>query len=390
MNINVSKCRYSISSAELGRLFDVPHKSLLKKFDPDEVFDSPGRTPLLSPSAVRRVLKDSGTDFSFRVVAHINMRGGIGKTTSTISLATRAAQYGFKTCILDLDSQGSASLALDCCPQDDDLIFYDVWQKPQEQLPKALKKIQDNLFVLPSSLENSLLDSALSNPASQKSAVLGVCQVLKESGFDLVVIDCPPSMGTAVISSICAAHIIVIPVWSDPFSVKGMHLTMEEVEAICDTYGMEMPDIRILYSRFDKREKVSRDTLEYLTQTYPEKLFPWTIRTSSGFTKAISRRESIYACYRQSTAKEDFDRYAQSILELEGIKLKDLDSSDFIETNDRPRSKKRDDNRLIMKEAKLSDGTTEKTEKVVRDDVSLDFNQKKSESSGGINVGETD
>ncbi|RLC13473.1 MAG: hypothetical protein DRI57_16125, partial [Deltaproteobacteria bacterium] len=145
--------RYIISTAEFSQCTRQTVKGLSSFFGKQELIPLPGGKVGIPSQLARMYLSlKEGVDYSFRVLAHINLKGGVGKTTSTISFATRAVQYGFKTCILDMDSQGSASLAFDMVPEDDDPIFCDVWQNPGEMLMGSLKMIQKNLYILPSSL----------------------------------------------------------------------------------------------------------------------------------------------------------------------------------------------------------------------------------------------
>jgi len=300
----------------LDELVSFAGPSVVRNIPPQSMCRLPRNRNAVPPAVVRETLEPLGVDYSFRVVCHINLRGGIGKTTASISLATRAAQYGFRTCVLDLDPQGSASLAFDRMAEEDDPIFYDVWQKPEESLMGALSEIQENLFILPSSLENGLLDASLVNPVSQKNAVRGVCEQLRREGFDLVVVDCPPTLGTAVISTICAADTIVVPVGSDAFSLKGIELTLRECEAICQAFGLELPKLHVLYSRLDLREKISTDSLNALRERYPAYLLSTLIRTSSEFAKALRRSVTVFAGQRASKARHDYDAYTREVLGL--------------------------------------------------------------------------
>ena len=268
---------------------------------------------------MKNFLSETGIDYSFKVVVFANMKGGVGKTTSAVSVATRAVQYGFRTCILDMDSQGSASFSFNMMPADDDPIFSDIWKNPDEMVMSALKKIDENLYLMPSSLDNGLLDLNLINPASQKNAVAQVCQTLKDNNFDLVIVDCPPSLGTAVISSVCAADIIVIPVCSDAFSIKGLQLVLSETESICSTFNLDIPKIEILYTKFDKRTGLSDEVLQDLRSWYPEFLFSSPIRTSTEFAKALGRKETIFASPRKSNGKEDYDHFVKHLLQLKVI-----------------------------------------------------------------------
>jgi chromosome partitioning protein len=311
-----SDARFRMGLRELAALTDSSAPILAKKLGPESILQGADGHLGVAPDAVRGILEECGADFTFRTVAHINMRGGIGKTTAALSLAARAAQYGWRVCLLDLDSQGSASLAFGVVPESDDPVFYDVWQNPDELVAAAIRRVAENLYVLPSSLQNGLLDSSLQNPASQKKAVREVCRVLGESGFDLVVIDCPPSLGAAVISTICAVDTVVIPTGADAFSFKGIEITLREIRSICDTFSITLPRLRILYSRFDRRERVAVDAAARLANEFGEYLLPVPIRTCSEFNKALERRETVFAATTRSRAREDYDAYAREILQV--------------------------------------------------------------------------
>ncbi len=305
---------YILTARELGTLTGQSTREILHHFDHQECINISGGLVGIPPQQVKKHLSARGVDYSFSVVAHINLKGGVGKTISSITAATRAVQYGFNTCLLDMDSQGSASLAFGIIPDEEAPVFCDVWQRPSEMVKDSLIHITDHLSLLPSSLENGLLDVHLMNPASQKHAVRGVCDVLQAHEFDLVIIDCPPSLGAAVISTICAADTIVIPVCGDSFSLKGLKLTLSEITSICEVFHLTQPTIHILYTKFDRRLKISRETFQQLSAMYHNLLIPVPIRTSSKYTNALAKQETIFATTRKSLAREDYDNYVRYLL----------------------------------------------------------------------------
>lgn len=304
-----------LTTRELAAKCALSTGELEELFLPRELVRINSATNGISPEGVRRFMEGEGVSYRFRVIAHTTMRGGIGKTTSTISTAVRAAQYGFRVCVMDLDPQGSSSMALGTVPADDDPIFYDIWQRPAELLADALVELGSHLSILPSALENALLDASLLNPGSQKKAVKGVCEQLRLQGFDTVIVDCPPSLGIAVISAICAAQTVVVPVGSDAFSLKGLDLTLKEISSISDTFGLPHPDVRILYTRYDQRETVSRNALVTIREKYPH--LPLTvIRTSSEFSKVLASGGTVFSRYGKSGARHDYDKYVTALLEM--------------------------------------------------------------------------
>lgn len=286
-----SEPSYTLTVDELARALNREYGSVLADLDAESLVRLPSGKWGLPPVGVRDYLGGIGTRYSFQVVAQINLKGGTGKTTTTISAATRATQYGYQTCVIDMDAQANATLAFNRVPDEDDPVFCDIWQHPTEMVLGTIRPVSEFLYILPSSLENSLLDVSLVNPGSQKKAVRGVCDVLRQNGFDLALIDCPPSLGTAVISAICAADTIVIPVCCDEFSLKGLEFTLNEIDSICDAFQLDKPDIHILFTQVDKRLRISDIAIQRISSLYPDYLIPFPIRICSLFPRCSRKRE---------------------------------------------------------------------------------------------------
>lgn len=277
---------------------------------------APAAPSRLTPRQVRRILEELGFRTRFRVFSVMNLKGGVGKTTSALALASRAVQYGFRTCILDLDAQASATLALGITPDDDSPIFVDLWKAPAAQINTAIKQVAEDFYVLPSRLDNSLLDLALSSPTAQKRAVKDTCDALEAAGFDLVVIDCPPSLGAAVISASCAAHTVVIPAAGDAFSRRGIALTLQELAAIRETFALPEVQVRILFTMLDRRQKLSTQAHEGLVRSYGERVLDTPIRISTDFARSLESQRTVFASPRKSQAKSDYDRVTSTLLGL--------------------------------------------------------------------------
>lgn len=300
------KSKYSLSLVDLAEISG-ENISIVKDFFKDH----PHRN--ISSTLCKTFFKAQGFKYHSKSFALINLKGGVGKTTSAVTLASRAVQFGFKTCILDLDAQGSATLSLNVSLDENDLIFHNIWQNPKSNLPDALKMIEENFYVLASDLENSLLDVSLMNPASQKKAVNDTINRLKELGFEIIIVDCPPSLGAAVISSICAVDEVVIPVANDAFSFKGIELTTAEIKEIRNTFGLKPLKINVLSTMVDQRLNLSKEYKEKLNKKFGNIVLPYHIRTSSDFSKALEKRETVFAVSKKTNAKADYDDVARHL-----------------------------------------------------------------------------
>lgn len=306
--------KYTLSLAELATLVGRSPEAAAALVRGADGSPRAARPARLGPQAVRAACQAAGLTVPGRTVAVMNLKGGVGKTTTALAIASRAVQFGLRTCVVDLDAQGSASLALGLSPAEEDSVFRDVWSLPAERVPAALREVQESFTLLPSGLENSLLDLELVKPASQRQAVAGVTEVLRGRGFDLVVVDCPPSLGAGSISAACAADLVLVPAGNDAFSARGIDLTLQEVDAIRRTFGLPAVEVRILSTMIDGRETLAVRYRDALARRHGDRLLPGGIRRSTEFSKALERRETVFASPRRSDAKADYDRVTRALL----------------------------------------------------------------------------
>ena len=306
-----------ITLQELSEATRLTESALRARLGEHALVRVPGGRVCVPRLSVRDLLLSNQSDsFAPKVVTFVSLKGGVGKTTSAITFAVRSAQYGWNTCVMDLDAQASATLAFDAIPEVDAPLFCDLWGEPDGMTEAAVVPIQDGLSLLPSALENGMLDTALADPSDQLVAARGVAGALTRNGHELIVIDCPPSLGTATISAICAADIIVVPLVCDPYSVNAVQLTLKEIAAIQDNYRIPEPQVMLLVSRFDRRERIGSELLEELMASYPDKIVARPIPVSTEFNRALAERQTIFDHHRSSTAKREYDLFVRTLLGL--------------------------------------------------------------------------
>jgi chromosome partitioning protein len=269
----------------------------------------------VSPGEAREILSRAGLLNSARTISFINLKGGTGKTTSAVTTATRASEFGFRAVVLDLDAQASATFML--APQEVDQAkpFIEIWDKPT-QISDILINVSPGLSLLPSSLDNSLLDIHLSKPLSQKTAIRDACSHMHAMGHDLVVIDCPPSLGAGVISAICASDTLVVPTTPDNFSLRGIDLTIEETGAIAETFGLPKPQIKILLTHYDRRIKLSDAVYRHLQDKYADMLIKQPIRISSAYAQAQEQGKTVFQFAKAKKVQADYHALTTELLRL--------------------------------------------------------------------------
>lgn len=304
---------------ELAALLGEDAAELARRASDAALRPLPGGRRAIERATAARLLREArarrGLDPAPGPIAFINLKGGVGKTTLAIHLAARANQCGLSVCVLDLDPQASSTLALAGEPEDGTPVFLDLWQDP-DALPGALWHLGEGFALLPSSLDNTLLDGQLAHPAQQKRAVRDTCARLAQLGYDLVFIDCPPALGTAVISALCAVRQIVVPVGADAFSLKGLRLTLEEMAAIGETFALPPPRVRVLFNRHDRRERLHADALATLRRDHGTALMASVLRVSSQYARSLAAGRSVFAHPRQAVAATDLDACLRELLDL--------------------------------------------------------------------------
>lgn len=312
--------KYLLNATDLANITGKSIAGITKAFK--ETSKKVGKRVLLEKKAVQDYLLKQGHNYNFIYSVQVNLRGASCKSSTTTIIASRLASMGYKVAVLDIDPQGSASLALGYLTKDEDDILVDIIQEPNQTI-SSLKKIEENIFLLPSNLGNTVLDNLLgSSPVKQKIAINSIVEELKSNGFNAVLVDCPPSLGSSVISAISSVSlqngILLIPTISDVFSLKGIQLLTAEAKKLWESFGLKTPEIKILFNKYDGRERLSLEAYSYLQKhnEFSKYLMPTIIKTCADIPKSQKFGETIYAMAQKSSAKEDYDNV---ILEITGL-----------------------------------------------------------------------
>ena len=245
-----------------------------------------------------------------------NLKGGVGKTNLSYSIAVRLTLYGLKVAVIDLDQQGNFTQACNIDTENKPIMF-DVLQN-NLKLNDCMVKVIDGLYVLPSRIENALLDNLFAiNGLSVDREFKKRIDPLKND-YDVIFIDCPPSLGNAVCSAALSANHIIIPTDPEKFSLLGLKITSSEINNnIANRYDIKIP-IKIILNKFDARTNLSHQVLTNLLSNteFQDKLFKSFVRISQDFPNSIAKGETIFDSLKSSTAKEDIDLLTREIIDL--------------------------------------------------------------------------
>ena len=162
-----------------------------------------------------------------RVIAMCNQKGGVGKTTTTINLGAALAEYGRRVLIVDFDPQGAASVGLGINALDMEQTIYTLLMNPKADVKATICHTStENLDIIPANIDLSAAEVQLVNEVARESALARVLRHV-ESDYDVVLIDCQPSLGLLAVNALTAAHGVIVPVEAEFFALRGVALLVE-------------------------------------------------------------------------------------------------------------------------------------------------------------------
>ena len=227
-------------------------------------------------------MEDATTDGP-RLFAVANQKGGVGKTTTTVNLGACFAELGNRVLIVDLDPQANASTGLGLNPRQLDYSLYDVLLQgvPMEDViePVSVK----NLYVAPASLDLAgaeiELVPAFSREQKLKTAIASVA-----SDYDIVLIDCPPSLGLLTINGLTAATEVLVPIQTEYYALEGLGQLIRNVDLVTRNLNPDLVLSTLVLVMFDARTKLSGQVADEVREHFGDKVMrhviPRTVRLS--------------------------------------------------------------------------------------------------------------
>lgn len=250
-----------------------------------------------------------------RVIAIANHAGGVGKTTTALNLGHALAEQGSRVLLVDFDPQASLSESLGLDPDSLPLTIHDLVLETQPTLTTATV-IQPTgipgLKILPSCLDLALAESQLFNEYKREQVLAGVLQPIL-ADFDFVLIDCQPSLGILPTNALTAATELLIPVNSDPKSIRGVKQLLKTIERIRRKLNPDLHSAGIVVTNHDGRTQLGRQMLEKLREDFHRDLLPVVIPRSIRTQESSALGKSILTYQPASPVSQAYRDLAQEI-----------------------------------------------------------------------------
>ncbi len=248
-----------------------------------------------------------------RIIAMCNQKGGVGKTTTAINMSAALVEYGRKVLLVDYDPQGALSAGLGIIAHDD-LTIYDLMLDSSIDPKTAIKHTAiDGLDVIPANIELSAAEMKLVNEFSRESILARILKRVS-ADYDLIVIDCQPSLGLLTVNALTAAHGVIIPLASEFFALRGVAILEDIVKKVQETTNQTLVLDGVLATMYDPRTLHSREVLDRLRDHFGDKLFKSVINRTVKFPDATVAAEPITSFASASDAAEAYRTVARELV----------------------------------------------------------------------------
>lgn len=248
-----------------------------------------------------------------KVIALVNQKGGVGKTTTAVNLATYLANFGKKILLIDIDPQANATSGLGVKLNQDERHVYHALLEPASS-SQSIKNTQvDGLHALPSHTDLAGAVVELVNVSEREFRLRQAVDLLRDI-YDFILIDCPPSLGLLTINGLVAADEIIIPVQAEYFALEGLGQLLNTINLIQNHLH---PDLNIrgaVITMFDQRNRLSRSVMNELYGYFPNRIFRSVIPRNVRLAEAPSYGQPIAHYDSDSKGAKAYERLARELL----------------------------------------------------------------------------
>ena len=226
------------------------------------------------------------------IVVFANQKGGVGKTTTTVNTAATIAASGGRVLLVDLDPQGNATSSLGVDKGDLETTIYDALLGDVAPIECVVPLVRPNLDVLPTTADLAAAEVDLVGTDDRESQLRRVLQPFQVD-YDLVLIDCPPSLGLLTINALTAATHVVIPIQSEFLALEGMSQLITTIDLVKRQLNPSLDLLGVLVTMFDSRTNLSSSVEQEVRRFFPDRIFDTVIPRSVRLAEAPSYGQSI-------------------------------------------------------------------------------------------------
>jgi len=254
-----------------------------------------------------------------KLIAIANQKGGVGKTTTTLTLATALTRMEKRVLVLDLDPHACASLHMRLYPENQSCTLYDLFLTAEDQRESLWKNIiqevsSQRLYIAPASIRLSELEIDLRD-RKNKGGILADALKLVQDNYEYVLMDCPPHVGILLVNALVACDLLIIPIQTDFLALYGLKLLFDTMRTLNKVLPAPIRYMA-LPTMYDKRTRACTRVLELLQEKIGSAMFNTIIGIDTRLREASAQGCVVYDLDPQSRGALAYTNLAREIMEL--------------------------------------------------------------------------
>lgn len=249
-----------------------------------------------------------------KVIAISNQKGGVGKTTTSINLASGLAHVGKKVLLIDFDSQGNATQGLNASQNNSQATIHSVLMEGVPIQQAIVPKMNPRIDIVPANINLAGADLDMDKMEAGKEELLKKAIAPIRDQYDYIIIDCPPSLGLLNTNALTAADSILIPVQCEYYALEGVTQLLITIRLVQRTSNRNLKIEGILLTMFDIRTRLSVEVSQDVRQTFGKLVYQNSIPRNVKLSEAPSRGMSIFEYDSKSTGAKAYAGLTEEVL----------------------------------------------------------------------------
>lgn len=257
------------------------------------------------------------SDIRNRIITVANQKGGVGKTTTAINLATALAAIGEKVLIIDLDPQGNASTGLGIERQDRESSSYDLLMYEADIDKAKHQTAVPNLDIIPSTMDLLGLEMQISSDPNRAYRLKEVLKSRQSQNYNYILIDCPPSLNLLTMNAMAAAHSVLVPLQCEFFALEGLSQLLETVGQVRNTLNPDLEIQGIVMTMYDSRNNLAQQVVADVRANLGDKVYRTLIPRNVRVSEAPSYGKPAILYDLACTGSQAYLKLASEVIQRE-------------------------------------------------------------------------